>query len=127
MAESIGPMWPKQQPNPGAGTEPPPAGRPRAQAKERVGRNTPSFIVRDEFRPANPRSGCSPALPVSASPARPDYHAPSPRPDKTGHFYFAGNRTFLLCVDSHGLSGCFDHLKAELSTLPRQPVFVCGG
>jgi hypothetical protein len=38
-------------------------------------------------------------LPVSASPARPDYHAPSPSPAKTGHFYFAGNRTFLLCVD----------------------------
>ncbi len=54
----------------------------------------------DEFRPAIPRSGCSPALPVSASPARPDYHAPSPRPAKTGHFYFAGNRTFLLCVDT---------------------------
>ena len=30
------------------------------------------LIVRDEFRPAIPRSGCSPALPVSASPARPD-------------------------------------------------------
>jgi hypothetical protein len=38
-------------------------------------------------------------LPVSASPARPDYHATSPRPGKTGHFYFAENRTFLLCVD----------------------------
>jgi hypothetical protein len=27
------------------------------------------LIVRDEFRPAIPRSGCSPAWPVSASPA----------------------------------------------------------
>ena len=26
-------------------------------------------IVRDEFRPAIPRSGCTPALPISASPA----------------------------------------------------------
>src|SRR5450759_5610136 len=57
-------------------------------------------IVRDEFRPAIPRSGCSPALPVSASPARPDYHAPSPRLVKTGHFYFAGKGTFLLCLDT---------------------------
>ena len=29
------------------------------------------LIVRDEFRPAIPRSGCSPAEPVSASPAGP--------------------------------------------------------
>jgi hypothetical protein len=42
-AESIGPMWPKSKskPNPGAGTVPPPAGRPRAQVKERVGRAAP--------------------------------------------------------------------------------------
>jgi hypothetical protein len=31
-------------------------------------------IARDEFRPAIPRSGCSPASPVSASPARPEYN-----------------------------------------------------
>jgi hypothetical protein len=39
-AESIGPMWPKSKskPNPGVRTVPPPAGRPRAQVKERVGR-----------------------------------------------------------------------------------------
>ena len=37
--------------------------------------------------------------PSPLSPARPDYHAPSPRTGKTGHFYFAGNRTFLLCLD----------------------------
>jgi hypothetical protein len=30
-------------------------------------------IVRDEFRPAIPRSGCSPAGPVSASPAHSAY------------------------------------------------------
>ena len=28
------------------------------------------------------------------------YHATSQRPLKTGHFYFARNRTFLLCLDS---------------------------
>src|SRR5205807_9312740 len=31
------------------------------------------LIVRDEFRPAIPRSGCSPAEPVSASPATRSY------------------------------------------------------
>jgi hypothetical protein len=57
------------QPNPGDGIEPPPADPPRTQVKERAGRITP-LIVRDEFRPAIPRSGCSPAEPVSASPTR---------------------------------------------------------
>src|ERR1051326_7841441 len=67
----------------------------RTRRKERA-----LLIVRDEFRPAIPRSGCSPALPVSASPARPHYHALPPSAVRTGHFYFAGNRTFLFCVDS---------------------------
>jgi hypothetical protein len=41
MTESIGPMWVQnQKPNPGNGILPPPAGRPRAQVKERVGRTT---------------------------------------------------------------------------------------
>ena len=53
----------------------------------------------DEFRPAIPRSGWSPPEPVSASPARPDYHAPPAGPFKTGTFYFAGKRKFLLCLD----------------------------
>jgi len=57
-------------------------------------------IVRDEFRPAIPRTGCSPALPASASPARPHYHALPPLSGATGHFYFAENRTFLLCADT---------------------------
>jgi hypothetical protein len=35
---------------PWGGTEPPPASRPRAQVKERIGRNTFFSIVRDEFR-----------------------------------------------------------------------------
>jgi hypothetical protein len=38
----------------------------RTRRKDRV-----LLIVHDEFRPAIPRSGCSPALPVSASPAGP--------------------------------------------------------
>jgi hypothetical protein len=41
------------QTKPWGGTVPPPAGRPRAQVKERVGRNI-LLIVRDEFRPAIP-------------------------------------------------------------------------
>lgn len=42
-AESIGPMWPKSKskPNPGVRTVPPPAGRPRTQVKEGVGRAAP--------------------------------------------------------------------------------------
>src|ERR1700676_2566319 len=96
MAESIGPMWSELKPNPGVPG--PTASRwlaPSTQAKETRREDHALLIVRDEFRPAIPRSGCSPALPVSASPARPDYHAPSNHPAKTGHFYFAGNRTFL--------------------------------
>jgi len=52
------------------GALPPPVGRPRAPVEGRDGRNNRALlIVRDEFRPAIPRSGCSPAEPVSASPA----------------------------------------------------------
>ena len=51
------------------GREPPPVGRPRAPVKDATGGTTRLLIVRDEFRPAIPRSGCSPAVPVSASPA----------------------------------------------------------
>jgi hypothetical protein len=40
---------------------------PRTRRKERA-----PLIVRDEFRPAIPRAGCSPAEPVSASPALAD-------------------------------------------------------
>jgi hypothetical protein len=39
MAESIGPMWPGHCQSRGAAVTPP-AGRPRARAKERAGRNT---------------------------------------------------------------------------------------
>ena len=73
--------------------------RPEPRQKNAPGGTRLFSSSADEFRPAIPRSGCSPALPVSASPASPDYHAPSPRPSNTGHFYFAENRTFLLCVD----------------------------
>ena len=67
-AESIGPMGSLTPVKAGAGV-PPPVGRPpgpspRARRKVRA-----LLIVRDEFRPAIPRSGCSPAEPVSASPA----------------------------------------------------------
>jgi hypothetical protein len=42
---------------------------PRAQVKERAGRSRSFSSSADEFWPAIPRSGCSPAEPVSASPA----------------------------------------------------------
>jgi hypothetical protein len=53
---------------PRGGNRLPPEGRPRAQVKERAGRNM-LIIVRDEFRPAIPRSGWSPPEPASALPA----------------------------------------------------------
>jgi hypothetical protein len=98
-AESIGPMC-SSNPRPECRL---PLVGPRAPAKRTRRKERALLIVRDEFRPAIPRSGCSPALPISASPARPNYHAPSPRLVKTGHFYFAENRTFLFCVDRYGL------------------------
>ena len=63
------------------------------------GRRSPSSSA-DEFQPVIPRSGCSPAEPVSASPARTDYHALLAAPGKRRHFYFAEKATFLLCVDT---------------------------
>ena len=86
-------------PQPGGGV-PPPVGRPpspspRMRRKERI-----LLIVRDEFRPAIPRSGCSPAEPVSASPAPAEYHALLRGPGRRGHFYFARKGTFLLCLDT---------------------------
>jgi hypothetical protein len=54
----------------------------------------------DEFRPAIPRSGWSPPEPVSASPTRTAYHALPAWHPKTGTFYFAGERNFLLCLDT---------------------------
>jgi hypothetical protein len=59
----------------------------------------------DEFRPTIPRSGWSPPEPVSASPARTDYHALPAWPLKTGTFYFAGKRNFLLCLDNEANQG----------------------
>jgi hypothetical protein len=52
--------------------EPPPVGRPPCPVKDATRELHALLIVRDEFRPAIPRSGCSPALPVSASPADAD-------------------------------------------------------
>jgi hypothetical protein len=49
-AESIGPMWFQTKTKSWGRDQPPPAGRPRAQAKERVGRTHALLIVRDEFR-----------------------------------------------------------------------------
>jgi len=63
------------------------------------------LIVRDEFRPAIPRSGWSPPEPVSASPARTDYHALLKCTPKTGTFYFARKRNFLFCLDTPHFDG----------------------
>ena len=43
---------------------------PRYPGKRTCREDHALLIVRDEFRPAIPRSGCSPALPISASPTR---------------------------------------------------------
>jgi len=85
---------------PWGGSRPPPAGRPRSPGK-RTRREEHVLAHRpDEFRPAIPRSGWSPPEPVSASPACTDYHALPKWTLKTGTFYFAGKRNFLLCLDS---------------------------
>ena len=87
----------KAKPNPSR-DRPPPVGRPRPRSRTRR-EDHALLIVRDEFRPAIPRSGCSPALPVSASPARPDYHALPPwQLGKSGHFYFARKRNFYFAL-----------------------------
>jgi hypothetical protein len=75
--ESIGPMSLENKTQQPGGGVPPPVGRPPSPSKRTRRKERALLIVRDEFRPAIPRSGCSPALPVSASPARPDYHVPS--------------------------------------------------
>src|SRR5207302_6723593 len=51
------------------GGTPPSVGRRPCPGKRRDGRSAPWLIVRDEFRPVIPRSSCSPAELVSASPA----------------------------------------------------------
>jgi hypothetical protein len=61
-----------QEPNPGNETLPPPAGRAPRPGKRTRREDHALLIVRDEFRPAIPRSGWSPPEPVSASPTRPE-------------------------------------------------------
>ena len=103
MAESIGPMSSQnQKPKPlnlGVVCRLPLVGT-RAPVKERDGRSASCSSSADEFRPAIPRSGWSPPVPVSASPAPSDYHALPAWHSKTGTFYFAGYRNFLLCLDT---------------------------
>ena len=50
---------------------------PQLEGRRREGTARALLIVRDEFRPAIPRSGCSPAEPVSASPANRVCHEPA--------------------------------------------------
>src|SRR6185369_3743669 len=104
MAESI---WsdgaqlqkPNSKPNPGSGPDRLPLVGPEPRQKNAPGGTRPFSSSADEFRPAIPRSGWSPPEPVSASPARTDYHALPACHLKTGTFYFAGKRNFLLCLD----------------------------
>src|SRR6266498_2156407 len=104
MAESI---WsdgvqlqkPKSKPNPGSGPHRLPPVGPEPRQKNAPGGTRSFSSSADEFRPAIPRSGWSPPEPVSASPARSDYHALPAWLPKTGTFYFAGKRNFLLCLD----------------------------
>jgi hypothetical protein len=114
MAESIGPMCHSIFLPPVLSRFP--AGRVPGYRTRRKEHALP--IVHDEFRPAIPRSGCSPALPVSASPALAEYHAIPQASGKTRHFYFAERATFLLCLDSHR-DGCGpNHLIAVMRLWP---------
>jgi hypothetical protein len=74
MAESIGPMWSKSKPKPNPGSGPAASRWSAPSPGKRTRREDHALlIVRDEFRPAIPRSGWSPPEPVSASPTRPAY------------------------------------------------------
>jgi hypothetical protein len=91
---------PKSKTNPGSGPDRLPLVGPEPRQKNAPGGTRSFSSSADEFRPAIPRSGWSPPEPVSASPARTDYHALPSWQLKTGTFYFAGKRNFLLCLDS---------------------------
>src|SRR6185369_16760552 len=91
---------PNSKPNPGSGPDRLPLVGPEPRQKNAPGGTRPFSSSADEFRPAIPRSGWSPPEPVSASPARTDYHALPACHLKTGTFYFAGKRNFLLCLDT---------------------------
>jgi hypothetical protein len=53
------------------------------------------------FLRSQPRRRLGLGRPLGRDPSRAisSYHGPSGASLKTGHFYFAGNRTFLLCLD----------------------------
>src|SRR6185369_6400254 len=110
MAESIwsdGVQLQKSKPNPKPGPDRLPLVGPEPRQKNAPGGTRSFSSSADEFRPAIPRSGWSPPEPVSASPARTDYHALPAWHLKTGTFYFAGKRNFLLCFDTFfGKSRC---------------------
>src|SRR5271165_7307684 len=88
----------KHSPKPAPGDRLPPAG-PDHRLQSAPGGTRPPHRP-DEFWPAIPRSGWSPPEPVSASPARAEYHALCRTTGQRGHFYFARKGTFLLCLDS---------------------------
>jgi hypothetical protein len=90
---------PKSKPNPELGPHRLPLVGPELRQKNAPGGTRSFSSSADEFRPTIPRSGWSPPEPVSASPAGTDYHGRPACPSKTGTFYFAGKRKFLLCLD----------------------------
>jgi hypothetical protein len=111
--------------NPWVGTYRLPLVGPGPRAKNAPGGSRSFSSSADEFRPA----GWSPPEPVSASPARTAYHALPTRQLKTGTFYFAGKRNFLLCLDSDRQrrtppGACSPtHAPAIAPRTPRRPDF----
>jgi hypothetical protein len=96
-----GPMeWSKPKPSQSEGELPPPVGWPRASVKDATEGSAPYSSSADEFRPAIPRSGCSPAEPVFRFTGTPRLTCTPAEPRQNRAFLFCGNRTFLLCVDT---------------------------
>jgi hypothetical protein len=94
------------KPTPGSGPYRLPLVGPGPREKNAPGGSRSFASSADEFRPAIPRSGWSPPEPVSASPALAEYHEPPRGPRQRGHFYFASEGTFLLCLDTCHCATC---------------------
>lgn len=89
-----------KKPNPGSRPNRLPLVGPEPRQKNAPGGTRSFSSSADEFRPAIPRSGWSPPEPVSASPARTDYHALPAWQLKTGTFYFALTQKWVLPVNA---------------------------
>ncbi len=84
--------------SPGAGCRLRWAGPP-APAQDATEGARPGSSSARKFRPAIPRSGCSSAEPVSASPGTRAEHSLRTLGGEWGRLYFASQGTVLLCVD----------------------------